>query len=65
MAIRMLGKGEIKCDACGKQIATLKTTANFLKMAEEEARWTEIRCIDCSENPIPESLDLIGETKQV
>lgn len=52
MAIRSIKKGDINCDACSKQLATIRASAQVFQVHADEARFTEIRCMDCSEKPI-------------
>lgn len=52
MAIRSIKKGKIKCDACHKQIATVRASAEVFAAFETEARFTEVRCMECSEKPV-------------
>lgn len=53
MAIWQQMNGEIKCDACGKQLATMKGPKNIFDVWETWGSKAEIRCMDCSEKPIP------------
>jgi len=52
MAIWQTIKGEIKCDACGKVLATIKSPKQILDVWEQWGSRAEIRCMDCSEKPI-------------
>ena len=52
MAIWQTIKGEIKCDACDKQLATIKSPKQILDVWEQWGSKAEIRCMDCSEKPI-------------
>jgi DNA-directed RNA polymerase subunit RPC12/RpoP len=51
MAIREIQKGEIGCDDCGKQVATIRTSKQIMDLHVAEAGFTSIRCMDCSEKP--------------
>ena len=49
----MMKQGEIACDACKKQIGTIRASTEVFAAVESEARFTEIRCMECSEKLIP------------
>lgn len=52
MAIRLIKKGEIECDACHKQFGTILTSNQVFFVIESEQRFTQVRCMGCSEKPI-------------
>lgn len=52
MAIRSIKKGTITCDACLKVLATVRASDEVFVALGEEQRFTEIRCMDCSEKPL-------------
>lgn len=52
MAIWQTINGEIKCDACGKLLATLRMPKQISDVWEEWGSKAELRCMDCSEKPI-------------
>lgn len=56
MAIRSIKKGEITCDACKNVIATIRASAQVFAVVEAEAKYTETRCMDCSEKPIADNV---------
>lgn len=43
---------EIRCDACDKVVAKMRTSSHFLQVVEEESDFNEIRCLDCAEKEI-------------
>lgn len=56
MAIRVIEKGNITCDSCKKEIATVKSSREFFEACmvfQVEEKYTQIRCMECSEKPIP------------
>lgn len=53
MAIRIIKKGTLICDSCGKELADIRTSLENFKTMDTEKRFTEIRCVDCcKEKPL-------------
>lgn len=56
MAIRMMQKVTIDCDACKKPMGKMRTSRQVLEIFEQELKYTEVRCNECAEKDIPEDL---------
>lgn len=54
MAIRSIKYLQIICDTCKKVIAIGKTSTEFLLVAEQETRFTEVFCTECVKLPCKE-----------
>lgn len=44
MAIRVIKRGEIKCDDCGTLLANITASDEVFKVLEQEAKYVKIIC---------------------
>lgn len=48
MAIRVIQKGKIECDKCGKELAKIKASKQiFEALIEDGERFCTIECVSC------------------
>lgn len=46
MAIRVMKRGIIECDKCGKEVAKIKASSQTFTVLESEP-FTQVFCLDC------------------